>query len=223
MSSVETERINPAYHKQDGYDTTNDKYPPDWNARSKAVRKRDDYICQDCGVKSGYHTPYGEGVTLDVHHITFLSDGGSNRFDNLTTLCVDCHNDRHEHDITEGRDVTTQTPSGPLVWLRQLVRYSLGSVGVLLLHTIALSLLVTQPTGEPLYFAGGGYIVLLTVAGVLRTKQTAILYALAGGIGMALMQVPFVVAIIPVSRVILVCSTWIPALLTGIWWWHQRK
>ncbi|RRJ29991.1 HNH endonuclease [Halocatena pleomorpha] len=44
----------------------------------------------------------GEGNVLDVHHATPLSDGGSNRLWNLELLCVNCHNARHNHDITDG-------------------------------------------------------------------------------------------------------------------------
>ncbi|UNL38903.1 HNH endonuclease, partial [Lactobacillus delbrueckii] len=34
---------------------------------------------------------HGEGVKLVVHHIVYRSQGGTNRVDNLITLCTDCH------------------------------------------------------------------------------------------------------------------------------------
>jgi hypothetical protein len=61
MSSATTE-INPAYDEQTGYETADDRYPPDWDARKDMIRKRDDYICQDCGFKSGYHAAEARDV-----------------------------------------------------------------------------------------------------------------------------------------------------------------
>ena len=54
------------------------------------VRYRDNYACQYCGKKN---------VKLHVHHIQFRSDGGSNRPDNLITLCEQCHKDLHNGKI----------------------------------------------------------------------------------------------------------------------------
>jgi hypothetical protein len=51
------------------------------------VLDRDDYTCQLCK-KSG--------KILNTHHIVYTSHGGSNRADNLITLCTDCHTD-HNH------------------------------------------------------------------------------------------------------------------------------
>lgn len=44
---------------------------------------RDNYTCQCCG-KSKYKV-------LQTHHIIYRSNGGSNRVDNLITVCTDCH------------------------------------------------------------------------------------------------------------------------------------
>lgn len=212
MSSAKTGGINPAYDDQDGYD---DRYPPDWEARKDAIKRRDNYTCQDCGIEAG------EGTMQDVHHITHLSDGGSNRLDNLELLCIDCHNDRHEHDITEGRDGYEPAPG---VWerLRQLVRYCVGSVGMLLLHAAALFVLLTESVGTPLWYAGGGYVGLLVVALVLRPRLIAALYGLAGGIGVVFMQVASVSEIATVSTSTLVLTAFVPAVLAGAWWWDQR-
>lgn len=51
-----------------------------------AVLSRDNYTCQRCGKKNS---------KLEVHHIQFRSKGGSNRMDNLVTLCCDCHKRIH--------------------------------------------------------------------------------------------------------------------------------
>lgn len=56
-----------------------------YNVKS-AVLNRDNYTCQICGEKD---------IRLEVHHIQFRSKGGSNRMDNLVTLCRDCHKQIH--------------------------------------------------------------------------------------------------------------------------------
>lgn len=47
------------------------------------VFARDDYICQVCG-KS-------KDKILQTHHIIYRSNGGTDRVDNLITVCTDCH------------------------------------------------------------------------------------------------------------------------------------
>lgn len=47
------------------------------------VFARDNYTCQCCG-KS-------KGKILQTHHIIYRSNGGTNRVDNLITICTDCH------------------------------------------------------------------------------------------------------------------------------------
>ena len=56
-------------------------------ANTKAfVLNRDKYTCQHCKTKKG---------TLEVHHIVFRSNGGSDEPDNLITLCRHCHKELH--------------------------------------------------------------------------------------------------------------------------------
>lgn len=47
------------------------------------VFARDDYTCQVCGKSSG--------KILQTHHIVYRSNGGTDRVDNLITVCTDCH------------------------------------------------------------------------------------------------------------------------------------
>jgi hypothetical protein len=70
------------YGKQASYHG-NGRYPPDWNERRSAVWWLQDDQCGRCGrdTRNGGH----------VHHIKFLSDGGTNRLENLVGLCTDCH------------------------------------------------------------------------------------------------------------------------------------
>lgn len=53
-----------------------------YSSRREAILHRDNYTCQCCGKK---HT------RLEVHHIHFRSQGGTDDENNLITLCADCH------------------------------------------------------------------------------------------------------------------------------------
>jgi DEAD/DEAH box helicase domain-containing protein len=69
---------------------TNDanEYGPNWPSQRDAVRARDNYTCQVCGLREN-------GRTHDVHHKmpfrSFTSYKEANRIDNLITLCPNCH------------------------------------------------------------------------------------------------------------------------------------
>lgn len=55
------------------------------------VFARDHYTCQVCG-KS-------RDKILQTHHIRYRSNGGTDRADNLITVCTDCHTGRnHQKD-----------------------------------------------------------------------------------------------------------------------------
>ena len=56
------------------------------------VLNRDNYTCQCC---KGKH----KDSKLEVHHIIFRSQGGSDEESNLITLCHTCHNDLHSGKI----------------------------------------------------------------------------------------------------------------------------
>ncbi|MCD6386136.1 HNH endonuclease [Candidatus Sumerlaeota bacterium] len=55
-----------------------------WENIRKAVIIRDSYRCQRCGIRL-------ELETAHVHHIKPRVEGGDNSFENLVTLCYDCH------------------------------------------------------------------------------------------------------------------------------------
>jgi hypothetical protein len=60
-------------------------------ANTKAyVLDRDSYTCQSCSAKK---------VRLEVHHIIFKSNGGSDEAANLITLCKDCHDKIHHNQL----------------------------------------------------------------------------------------------------------------------------
>ncbi len=53
-----------------------------WKLLRQKVWKRDKFICQNCGAQN---------CKLDAHHIIPLRFGGSNKMNNLVTLCKKCH------------------------------------------------------------------------------------------------------------------------------------
>ena len=67
-----------------------------YSSRREAVLHRDNYTCQCCGKKN---------CRLDVHHIIFRSNGGTDDENNLITLCKDCHKKVHK-----GRIVLNKKP-----------------------------------------------------------------------------------------------------------------
>ena len=63
-------------------------------ANTKAyVLTRDDYTCQQCKGKS-------KDQRLEVHHLVFRSQGGSDDETNLLTLCKSCHDGLHAGTVT---------------------------------------------------------------------------------------------------------------------------
>ena len=57
-----------------------------YSSRREAVLHRDNYTCQCCGKKN---------CRLEVHHIKFKSNGGTDDEENLITLCEGCHKGVH--------------------------------------------------------------------------------------------------------------------------------
>ena len=57
-----------------------------YSSRRSAILHRDNYTCQCCGKKN---------CRLEVHHIKFSRDGGTDDEENLITLCEDCHKGVH--------------------------------------------------------------------------------------------------------------------------------
>ena len=64
-----------------------------WKEWREAIFRRDNYICQDCGVRSGN----GKAVFLVPHHIKSFAQYPELRFEvsNGITVCEQCHKKRH--------------------------------------------------------------------------------------------------------------------------------
>ena len=62
-----------------------------YSSRREAILHRDNYTCQCCGKRN---------CRLEVHHIKFKSNGGTDDEENLITLCKDCHEGVHAGTIT---------------------------------------------------------------------------------------------------------------------------
>ena len=61
-----------------------------YSSRREAILHRDNYTCQCCGKKN---------CKLEVHHVKFRSNGGTDDEENLLTLCEDCHKGIHDGTI----------------------------------------------------------------------------------------------------------------------------
>jgi len=64
-------------------------YSQDWTSDLKdAIRKRDNYICQECGIHQD-ELDFGQIKKLDVHHIDYNKKNCNPK--NLISLCRGCH------------------------------------------------------------------------------------------------------------------------------------
>lgn len=89
-----------------------------YNVKS-AVLTRDDYTCQICGEKD---------TRLEVHHIQFRSKGGSDRMENLVTLCYDCHSKVHGGVLEFNRKVKSFRDASHMSIMRKRLLDSLKSI-----------------------------------------------------------------------------------------------
>jgi hypothetical protein len=76
-----------------------------------ATLNRDNYTCQCCKTKKG---------TLHVHHIIYRSNGGSDKMENLITLCEDCHKKLHDGELKEFESKLVGKRKGTLKYATQM-------------------------------------------------------------------------------------------------------
>lgn len=77
-------------------------YPPSWPEIAKELRKLDKHTCMVCRC---------EDTKIHVHHILYKSNFGTNRKENLVSLCKRCHENEHGREL----DVYEQNESLPHV------------------------------------------------------------------------------------------------------------
>lgn len=68
------------------------RYGKSWNRLRHVIFNRDHYICQRCGIKCDKST---KNRYPNCHHIVPIGMGGTNKYDNLITLCRTCHKKLH--------------------------------------------------------------------------------------------------------------------------------
>jgi len=81
MSSVGNPRWNGGHSGYRGQD---------WQSIRKIVLKRDNYICQGCGMSNGKCIEQFGG-SLQIHHIISYAETKANYINNLISLCNSCH------------------------------------------------------------------------------------------------------------------------------------
>jgi len=86
---------NPAYKNGSSYKKRSFR-GNDWETLRKEIYKRDNYICQDCGIKCQSKRDYKNSDSIiQCHHIENYKKGHNNKKSNLITLCLKCHLKRH--------------------------------------------------------------------------------------------------------------------------------
>jgi hypothetical protein len=105
------------------FDRIWDNYPVDWEARSAWILKADRMQCALCGIEA-WSKP---ALILQVHHIIHKSRGGTHDRRNLVTLCFECHQKQHDHQLT--LDVSGIDLSGPSLEVGGLHRQTVTCLG----------------------------------------------------------------------------------------------
>ncbi len=70
-------------HKKHRYIRNGKIYCLDWYSLREKIYKRDNWTCQECGIKCH------NGIKIQCHHIDY--DVNNNDDKNLITLCASCH------------------------------------------------------------------------------------------------------------------------------------
>ncbi len=125
---------------------------------------------------------------------------------------MDCHNARHDHDITDGRDEHGLSRGEP--WIIPLV---VGTLLFFLIHIIGIIFLLTEPVGSLHWFGGAGYLVLLGIGILFDPRGFAVLYGTMGVVSVVLVTQISMDTANGMDQSTLYLSTWIPALLAALW------
>ena len=94
--SSERQKGEKSVHWRGGYES---RAPRGWEWKQRRLEcyARDNWKCQDCGVKcTGGKGARSSSTRIQAHHIIRRRDGGGDELTNLVTLCLVCHR-RREH------------------------------------------------------------------------------------------------------------------------------
>jgi len=82
---------NPAYKNGNSYNKKCWR-GNDWETLRKEIYKRDEYTCQNCGIKCVSKNRKNSGFNIiQCHHIESYKINKNNKKGNLITLCLRCH------------------------------------------------------------------------------------------------------------------------------------
>lgn len=142
------------------------------NTKAK-VLNRDNYTCQCCKGKR-------KDSKLEVHHIVYRSDGGSNEEDNLITLCHTCHSALHHGTIklkvngkrkgnlryaTQMNNIRTQ--------LLKLYPEAIETFGYVTKENLQLSGLTKTHYNDAVMIAGGGNTVSFKTHSLYKKRRVS--------------------------------------------------
>lgn len=69
----------------------------------KYAKRMADGMCELCGIKALFTNSKGDPY-LEVHHVTWLSNGGYDIAENTVALCPNCYRKMHVLNLDEGVD-----------------------------------------------------------------------------------------------------------------------
>ena len=98
-----------------------------WENRKMYVFSRDNYTCQVCKRKRDGD---GNGLKLHAHHIIYRSLGGSDRLDNLLTVCTDCHTYKNHQNGGELYELKEQAYQKPRLNLASATQMNIIKSGI---------------------------------------------------------------------------------------------
>jgi len=91
---------DPSISKKDGMAYQQGAKRAFYNTKAYILH-RDKYTCQKCKKNK-------DGLVLNIHHIVFQSNGGTNAPNNLIILCKPCHDKLHKHKTPEKASLNLQ-------------------------------------------------------------------------------------------------------------------
>lgn len=102
LSDMRKGEKNPGWRGGTSHDR-NLRHDWKWKEARKRCYERDNWTCQDCGVKCR------NKVRIQAHHLIARRDGGTDDLENLITLCASCHRKRERECVKGVKDTCTSS------------------------------------------------------------------------------------------------------------------